>query len=105
MVSGRVAISHLAGRSGWSKSQVNGWEVLDPCWELLGLLVSQGDLDQAEGMGSVGLPERIISTAGRGPLFLEVFYNGLMPLRGFCAFPPQQQVGKGKPIVWNRGCR
>lgn len=57
MVSGRVAGSPLGERSGWSKSQVNGWEVLDPCWELLGLLVSQGDRDLAEGMGSVGLPE------------------------------------------------
>lgn len=25
----------------------NGWEALDPCWELLGLLESQGDLGLA----------------------------------------------------------
>lgn len=63
--------------------------------------------DWPEGTGRVGLPELIISTAGRGAsLFLKVIYDGSMPpFQAFCAFPPQQGAGKGKPIVWNRGCR
>lgn len=65
----------------------NGWEVLDPCWELLGLSVSQVTWDWTEGTGRVGLPELITSVVGRDLLFLEVFYEGSMPLPRFSCIP------------------
>lgn len=46
----------------------NGWEVLDPCWELLGLSVSQGDLglDGRDRKGRTARANYLCS--GEGPL-------------------------------------
>ena len=101
---GSGATSPVGG--GMEEGTGNVWEVLDPCQELLGPLVSQGDLglnrrDREPG----GCQSYLSLQRGGAAYFWKCFMMARCPFQAFLTFLPQQGVGKGKPIVWNRGCR
>ena len=68
VTAGITVVPPLLEKGEMEEGAGNGWKVLDPCQELRGPLVSQGDLGLGRRHRERWLPELFISTAGRGLL-------------------------------------